>query len=118
MLESKRRKPVVPQRLAESEEEIKAGLRDFSARNRILIENHAELIAQYPEQWVALGDNWEFVVADSHKDLLDKLRECGAYPRTQRPDIWKSIRRDGFQRSGDGENHDLRLFRAGWDSLC
>ena len=80
MIESKRREPVVPQRLAESEDEIKAGLRDYSERNRILVENHAELIAKYPDQWVALGDNWEFVVADSHEALLAKLKECGAYP--------------------------------------
>ena len=80
MFETKRRKPVVPQGGLETDEEILAGLRDYKERSRILRENHDELIAKYPDQWVALGDNWEFVVADSHAVLLDKLRECDAYP--------------------------------------
>ena len=80
MVTGQRRKPVVPQRPAESEDEIKAGLRDYSERSRILLENHSELIAKYPDQWVALGDNWEFVVADSLDEMLVKLKECGAYP--------------------------------------
>ena len=80
MFETKRRKPVVPQGGLETDEEILAGLRDYSERDQLLIDNHDELIAKYPDQWVALGDNWEFVVADTHAALLDKLRECGAHP--------------------------------------
>ena len=52
MVTGQRRKPVVPQRPAESEDEIKAGLRDYSERSRILLENHSELIAKYPDQWL------------------------------------------------------------------
>ena len=79
MLEFKPRKPVVPQGGPETDEQFKVGMRDYSERTRILFENHDELIAQYPDQWVALGDNWVFVVADTHEELLVKLRECGAY---------------------------------------
>ena len=79
MFETKRRKPVAPQGGPETDEEILAGLRDYKKRNRILVDHHAELIAKYPDQWVALGDNWVFVVADTHAALLDKLRECGAH---------------------------------------
>ena len=80
MFETKPRKPVAPQGGPETDAEILAGLRDFSERDQLLVDNHDELIAKYPDQWVALGDNWEFVVADSHAALLDKLRERGAHP--------------------------------------
>ena len=80
MIESKRRKPVVPQGGPETDDQIKAGLRDYSERSRILRENHSALMKEYPDQWVAFGDNWQFVVSDTHEGILEKLRECGAYP--------------------------------------
>ena len=80
MIESKRREPVVPQRPAASEDEIKAGMRDYSERHDILLKNHSQLMAEYPDQWVAMGDNWEFVAAATHEEILTKLRDCGAYP--------------------------------------
>jgi hypothetical protein len=55
-------------------------LRDCAARSEILREKHSELMAKYPDQWVALGDNWEFVAANTHPEVMDKLKECGAYP--------------------------------------
>ena len=79
MIESKRRKPVVPQRLAESEDEVQAMVRDWEERAEILRGNHAELIAKYPDQWVAIGDNWQFVAAATHVGVTDKLKECGAF---------------------------------------
>ena len=79
MFETERQEPVVPPGILETDEQILAGLRDYKKRSKILRENHDELIAKYPYQWVALGDNWVFVVADSHAALLDKLRQCGAH---------------------------------------
>ena len=73
------REPVVPQRPTESREEIKLGLRDYSARSKLLRNNRRQLTARCPDQWIALGDNWKLVVGDSHDDVLVKLKECGAY---------------------------------------
>ena len=95
------REPVVPQRLTESEEEIKLGLRDYSARSKLLRDNRSELTAEYPDQWVALGDNWKFVVGHSLDDVRAKLEKCGAYsphsavlrletnPRRRIPTVWR-----------------------------
>ena len=81
MVTSQRRKPVVPQRPAESEEDVHAMLRDCAARSEILREKHFELMAKYPDQWVAIGDNWEFVAAETLREVMAKLKKCGAYPR-------------------------------------
>ncbi len=73
------REPVVPQRPTESKEDAKLGLQDYSARSRILIDNHKELLARYPDQWIAFGDNWKIVAADTHAEVLEKLRAAGGY---------------------------------------
>ena len=80
MITSTPRKPAAPQGVPETEDEITAGLRDYSERSRILREHHAELVAEHPGRWVGFGDNWEFVVADTHEGIIAKLEECGAYP--------------------------------------
>ena len=79
MLSTARRAPVVPQKVLRNKDEILTLLRDSSASSKLLRDHRSALLAQYPDQWVALGDNWEFVVADSHHGLLEKLKECGAY---------------------------------------
>ncbi|MCY4555856.1 MAG: DUF5678 domain-containing protein [Chloroflexi bacterium] len=73
------REPVVPQRPSETPEEITVGLQDYSARSKILIDNHKEFLAMYPDQWVAFGDNWKIVAAKTHEEVLKKLREAGGY---------------------------------------
>ena len=73
------REPVVPQRPSDSQEENKLGLQDYSARSKILIDNHKELLAKYPDQWIAFGDNWKIVAADTHAEVLEKLRAEGGY---------------------------------------
>ena len=56
-------------------------LRDCAERSQILRDIHEELMAHYPEQWVAFGDNWDFVVADTLAEVMVRLEKCGAYPR-------------------------------------
>lgn len=73
------REPVVPQRPSDSQEENRLGLQDYSARSNILRENHKELLAMYPDQWIAFGDNWKIVAANTHAEVLEKLREAGGY---------------------------------------
>ena len=73
------REPVVPQRPSQSEEETIAVLRDCAARSKILRDNHKELLVKYPDQWIAFGDNWKIVAADTHPEVLDKLRDVGGY---------------------------------------
>lgn len=73
------REPVVPQRPTVTSEEIVAVLRDCRERSQILRDNHKELLAQYPDQWIAFGDNWKIVAADTHPGVLEKLRDAGGY---------------------------------------
>ena len=79
MRDVKRRKPVVPQQPDLNQEEIVVLLRDCAARSKTLRDNRSELTAKYPDQWVGLGDNWEFVVAATHEEVLAKLKDCGGY---------------------------------------
>ena len=79
MLSTARRAPVVPQKVLRNKDEILTLLRDSSASSKLLRDHRSALLAQYPDQWVALGDNWEFVVADSLDEMLAKLKDCGAY---------------------------------------
>ena len=80
MLSTARRAPVAPQKYLENRAQIQAIMRDCSARSKLLRDHRSALLAQYPDQWVALGDNWEFVVADSLDEMLAKLKDCGAHP--------------------------------------
>ena len=102
MIEVKRRPPVVPQRPTTREEDKLAILRDCRERSKILRDTREELMAQYPDQWVAFGDNWDFVVADSLEEVMARLEKCGAYPphsvitqlKTNRPRLrFKPLRR-------------------------
>ena len=95
------REPVVPQRPSYNKEEIRLGLQDYSARSKLLIDNHKEFLALYPDQWVAFGDNWKIVAAETHEDVLQKLKEAGGYsphsvvrrletnPRRRIPTVWR-----------------------------
>ena len=49
------REPVVPQRPTENEEEIQLGLRNYSARSKLLRDNRSQLTDRYPDQWVGLA---------------------------------------------------------------
>ena len=73
------REPVVPQWPTESKEATGVVLRDCAARSKILHDNHKELLAKYPDQWIAFGDNWKIVAADTHAEVLEKLRAAGGY---------------------------------------
>ena len=73
------REPVVPQRPSDSQEETVAVLRDCAARSKILNDNHKELLTKYPDQWIAFGDNWKIVAADTHAEVLEKLGAAGGY---------------------------------------
>ena len=75
----KPREPVVPQRPTETQEETIAVLHDCAARSKILSDNHKELLAKYPDQWIAFCDNWKIVAADTHPEVLTKLRDAGGY---------------------------------------
>ena len=99
------REPVVPQRPSETPEDITVGLQDYSARSKLLRDNRSELTTRYPDQWIALGDNWKLVVGDSLYDILVKLEKCGAYspnsvvlrletnPRRRIPTVWRKRQR-------------------------
>ncbi len=73
------REPVVPQRPTESKEETSAVLRDCAARSKIMRDYRSELQVKYPDQWIAFGDNWKIVAADTHAEVLEKLRAAGGY---------------------------------------
>ena len=73
------REPAVPQRPSDSQEDIRLGLRDYSERSKILVDNHKELLAKYPDQWIAFSDNWKIVAAKTHEEVLQKLKEAGGY---------------------------------------
>ena len=55
-----------------------AEYRDFVARNRHLhLELRPELLAKYPDKYVALTRNWTLVVADSTAELIEKMDAMG-----------------------------------------
>ena len=33
----------------------------------------------YPDQWIAFGDNWKIVAAETHEEVLQKLQKAGGY---------------------------------------
>ena len=58
-----------------------AAHRDFEARSRQLhIDLHQELLAKYPNQYVALTDSWEILAADTMTELVAKITERGDQP--------------------------------------
>ena len=80
MLSTQRRTPAAPQNTLTKLSEKGVLLSDCSKRFKLLREHRSELLAMYPDQWVAIGDNWVFVAADNRAALREKLVECGAYP--------------------------------------
>lgn len=71
------------ERMSRTEEERvrdRARWKDSSKRTRCLEKMRSKLTKRYPDQWVALGDNWEMVTASSHEEVITKLKECGACP--------------------------------------
>ena len=80
MFATQRRTPAAPQNTLTILAEKGVLLSDCSQRFQLLREHRSELLAMYPDQWVAIGDNWVFVAADTRAGLREKLLECGAYP--------------------------------------
>ena len=75
--------PAMAKRMERTEEERvrdRAQSRDYGRRTRRLEKMRSKLTKRYPDQWVALGDNWELVIADSHAEAVKKLSGCGARP--------------------------------------
>ena len=55
--------------------------RDFAARcEKLHLELRPELLAKYPDQYVALTDSWALVAADSMTELVAKITERGDRP--------------------------------------
>ncbi len=75
--------PALAKMMARTEDERtrdKVRSRDYDKRARRLEKMRSKLTGKYPDQWVALGDNWEMVVAKSRDELRGKLIERGARP--------------------------------------
>ena len=65
--------PATPEELADHQ--------DFVARSRQLhIDLRQELLAKYPDQYVALTDSWEILAADTMTELVAKITERGDQP--------------------------------------
>lgn len=57
--------------------EIHLGLRDFSNRVKVLEAKRAELVAAYPNKWIAMHNGDVKVVADSLDDVLREMDAQG-----------------------------------------
>ena len=72
------------ERLAQRSEAEKtrdlADLRDFGERCQRLEQMRAELTEQYPDQWVALTESYQQVVADTITELVAKIEKGGERP--------------------------------------
>ena len=72
------------ERLAQRSEAEKtrdlADLRDFDERCQRLAQMRAELTEQYPDQWVALTESYQQVVADTITELVAKIEKGGERP--------------------------------------
>ena len=53
---------------------------EYNARWQYLEGKRSELTEKYPDQWVGMGGDWKLVVADSHEELIEKIRLHGAWP--------------------------------------
>ena len=80
MLTTQPRTPAAPQKALTKLAEKGILLSDCAERFNLLRKHRSELLAEYPDQWVAIGDNWVFVVADTRASLREQLVKCGAYP--------------------------------------
>lgn len=75
--------PTLAQRMSRTEEDRareRAVREEYDARWRYIHDKTAELTEKYPDQWVGLGGDWELQVADSHDELLKKIKDHGAWP--------------------------------------
>ena len=72
------------ERLAQRSEAEKtrdlADLRDIGERCQRLEQMRAELTEQYPDQWVALTESYQQVVADTITELVAKIEKGGERP--------------------------------------
>ena len=72
------------ERLAQRSEAEKtrdlADLQDFGERCQRLEQMRAELTEQYPDQWVALTESYQQVVADTITELVAKIEKGGERP--------------------------------------
>ena len=75
--------PTLAQRMARTEEDRereRAERKEYDARRKYLHDRRTELIEKHPDQWVGLGGDWALQVADSHDELLKKIKAHGAWP--------------------------------------
>ena len=68
------------QRSAEEKARGLAELRDFGERCQRLEEMRSELTEKYPDQWVALTESYQQVVAGTITELVAKIEEGGERP--------------------------------------
>ena len=79
MFATQRRTPAAPQKALTTLAEKGAMIGDCTEHYKLLDKHRSELLAEYPDQWVTLGDNWVFVAADTRAGVRDKLAAGGAY---------------------------------------
>ena len=75
--------PAMAKQMERTEEERvrdRARSRDSAKRTRCLENLRSKLTKRYPDQWVALGEDWVLVVARSREELRAKLEERGVHP--------------------------------------
>ena len=74
---------VMAERMARTEEDRareRAVSEEYGKRSRYLEDNRSAFTEKYPDQWVGLGGDWELVIADSHEELIEKIKAHGAWP--------------------------------------
>lgn len=67
-------------RTAEDRARERAEREEYDTRQKYLQERRTELIEKHPDLWVGLGGDWELQVANSHDELLKKIKAHGAWP--------------------------------------
>ena len=75
--------PAMAKQMERTEEERvrdRARWRDSDKRTLCLERMSSKLTKKYPDQWVALGEDWVLVVAGSSEELKSKLEERGVRP--------------------------------------
>lgn len=58
-------------------ERIARDLADYTRRSRLLNNRLLELLKTHPNEWVAIPEGDDLFFADSHGDLMRKLKEAG-----------------------------------------
>ena len=83
---------VTVERHQASPEEL-AEHRSYCERGDRLIAMRPELLQKYPDKYVALTENWVFVVADSAQERTEKILALGERPQFAARDFLGTKRR-------------------------